>query len=542
MFVSIIINTLMLIIYISFIALVYTCLYVFSLQLLGLLSMLLDRNDPQNKRSSNIILSTDSYKWTHIRMYYGGTPSFMFSYMAARKGGKFNNTILFGLKSILLNLQNKVVTKEDVDEAERICTTHLDRPFPRKMWDHIVNIHDGRLPVEIKAVPEGTSVPLGAPLLTIINTDPECALLVNHLESYLLHIWYTSTVATLAHEIKKVLNQFINISSDNETVDFMLHDFGYRGASSNESAAEGSSAHLTSFKGTDTLLGLKKVVQVYGGDTPAFSVDASEHSTMTSGEEKHQFDVIRDIILKSPKGILSLVLDAYDLFATLEYMGTHFKGIILERDGKLVIRPDSGYPPEVLIRVYEILGKHFGYTTNSKGYKSLNPKVGVIYGDGINYEMIIKMCKTQLAHGWAVENVFGMGGALLQKVDRDMQNFAFKCSAIVRNGEDTWTEIYKKPKTDNSKSSLKGLLVLQKDPTLGYVSKQVSAEEYRSVDNELVTVFKDGTVNMHDTFEEIRARVDSNLNSTQIDLTDVPSYHLSNTEIHPKANEWRSLN
>jgi len=504
--------------------------------------MLLDRNEPQNKRSFNIPLSTDSYKWTHGDMYYGGIPSFMFSYMAARKGGKFNKTILFGLKSILLNLQNKVVTKEDVDEAERICTIHLGRPFPRKMWDHIINIHDGRLPIEIKAVPEGTAVPLGAPLLTIINTDPECALLVNHLESYLLHVWYTSTVATLAHEIKKVLNQFINISSDNiSLLNFMLHDFGYRGTSSNESAEEGSSAHLTSFEGTDTLLGLLKVDKVYRAGVIGFSVTASEHSVATSGGEVKQYDVIRNIILKNPDGVLSLVLDGYDLYATLKYMGTNFKDIILERDGKLVIRPDSGYPPEVLIRVYEILGEYFGYTTNSKGYKSLNPKVGVIYGDGINYEMIVKMCKTQLAHGWAVENVFGMGGALLQKVDRDMQNFAFKCSAIVRNGEDTWTEIYKKPKTDNSKSSLKGLLVLQKDPTLGYVSKQVSAEEYRSVDNELVTVFKDGTVNMHDTFKEIRARVDSNLNSTQIDLTDVPSYHLSNKDIHPKANEWRSL-
>jgi len=530
------------IVYISGVTLIYVCLYVLFLQLTVLLNMLIVGKELSHKSLSNIILATDSYKWTHGGMYHGGIPSYMFSYMAARNGGKFSKTILFGLKSILLNLQNKVVTKEDIDEADRICNTHLGKPLERKMWDYIVNVHGGRLPIEIKAVPEGTAVPLGAPLLTITNTDSECALLVNHLESYLLHIWYTSTVATLAHEIKKVLTQFVNISSDNESVDFMLHDFGYRGASSDKTAALGSAAHLTSFKGTDTIVGLEKVDQDYGAGIVGFSVLASEHSVMTSGGEVKQYDVINDIILKNPNGVLSLVLDGYDLFATLEYMGTHFKDIILARNGKLVIRPDSGYPPEVLIRVYEILGKHFGCTTNSKGYKSLNPKVGVIYGDGINYEMIKNMCKTQLAHGWAVENVFGMGGALLQKVDRDMQNFAFKCSALVRNNEDSWTEIYKKPKTDDSKSSLRGLLVLQKDSNLGYVSKQVSAAKYDSVDNELKTVFKNGKLFMNDTFENIRARVDSNLNSTQIDLNDVPLYHLSNIDTHPRANEWRSLN
>jgi len=528
MFKLFIIHTFKCIAKVTCIGLLYTCLYEIATYLY--ITYL-------NKKLKNFILGTDSYKWTHGPMYKGGVPTKMFSYMAARKGGKFSETVFFGLKSLLLEIKNKVITTEDIDEAEYYCTKHLNKPFAREMWDYIVNKHNGRLPIEIKAVKEGVSVPLGNPLLTITNTDSKCALLVNHLESYLLHIWYTSTVATLSHQIKRILHQFTSISSDNAVVDFMLHDFGYRGVSSDESARKGSSAHLTSFKGTDTILGLKEVKSVYNAGIVGFSVLASEHSVMTSGEEKNQYEVIHDIILNNPTGILSLVLDAYDLYTTLEYIGTNFKDEVLARDGKLVIRPDSGYPPEVLITVYEILGKYFGYKVNSKGYKSLNPKVGVIYGDGINYEMIIKMCKTQLAHGWAVENIFGMGGALLQKVNRDTQNFAFKCSAIIRNGEDKWTEIYKNPKTSSSKASLKGLLVLQKDKNGKYYTKQVSAEEYNSTDNELKTVFKDGIVCMNDTFDEIRARVDSKLNESKIDISDVNLYHLSNKDKHKIFDE-----
>ena len=170
---------------------------------------------------------------------------------------------------------------------------------------------------------------------------------------------------------------------------------------------------------------------------------------------------------------------------------------------KLVIRPDSGDPLTVTIKIFEILEKTFGVTENSKGYKVLHPKVGLIYGDGLDIEAIMNILETMKEHKWAASNiVFGMGGGLLQKVNRDTQRNAFKCSANSSDGI-TWNDIHKDP-IDGSKTSKKGKLKLIK---LNGEYKTVKIDEYPECENQLVTVFENGKITRHLNFEEVRSNL-----------------------------------
>ena len=464
----------------------------------------------------NIILKTDSYKLTHWGMY--GDLKYVHSYFESRKGAQFPYTIFFGLQQLLYKLSNSIVTAKDVVEANAFTLAHFGIPelLNSKMWNHIVNNCNGKLPVIIKAVPEGTKVPIGNVMMTIENTDPECASLTNHLETMLTHVWYPSTVATLARTIKEIFLKYLSeTSEDSLGVDFMLHDFGFRGVSSCESAGTGSMGHLTSFKGTDTIEGIQYVRKYYGGhttcatlpqqgaDMPAFSVVASEHSVMCQGGRDGEYNVVERLIDLYPSGILSLVLDSYDIYKAVEHIGTVLKDKVLQRDGKLVIRPDSGDPLTVTIKIFEILEKTFGVTENSKGYKVLHPKVGLIYGDGLDIEAIMNILETMKEHKWAASNiVFGMGGGLLQKVNRDTQRNAFKCSANSSDGI-TWNDIHKDP-IDGSKTSKKGKLKLIK---LNGEYKTVKIDEYPECENQLVTVFENGKITRHLNFEEVRSNL-----------------------------------
>jgi nicotinamide phosphoribosyltransferase len=369
------------------------------------------------------------------------------------------------------------------------------------MWEHILKKHDGRLPVRIKAVPEGAVVPVSNVMMTVENTDPACFALTNHLETLLSQMWYPCTVATLSRKVKEMIKKFLDQTAESDKgLPFMLHDFGYRGVSSVEGAGIGGMAHLVNFMGTDTIRAIEYAMEFYGADVCAFSVPATEHSVMTALGPEGEAKVFERLVNEYPTGILSVVSDSYDIFrACSDIIGTKLKDKILARDGVFVVRPDSGDPVSTVLRILDILGEKMGMTVNAKGCKVLNPKVRVLWGDGLDYDKIYDIFHAMRNAEWSAENIatMGMGGGLLQKVNRDTQRFAFKCSAQKRDG--VWHDIYKDP-TDKSKASKKGRLALYKTAT-GYHT--ATATNFNDQDV-LETVFEDGVLKRDMTFDEVR--------------------------------------
>lgn len=453
----------------------------------------------------NFILKTDSYKLTHHAMYPDNT-EFVYSYFEARKGAKYDATTFFGLQSILEGLTGAVVTQADLDEAVALADVHLGPGlFNKAGWQYIIDVHGGRLPLEIRAVPEGKRIPVNNVLMTVVNTDPECFWLTNFVESCLVHVWYPSTVATLSNEVKRTLLNYLAVQgSDPETVNFMLHDFGYRGATTDSAAAIGGAAHLVNFMGTDTLPAMELALKSYGADlnSLAFSVPASEHSVMTAQGRDGEYAVLGQLINNYPGGILSVVADSYDIYAFVNEVVAR-KDQILAREGRFVVRPDSitakhDSPESLMLWIVETLWAGFGGTTTSAGFRVLNDQVRVLWGDGIDSNGIRTIANHLHQNGWAVENcVFGMGGGLLQKMNRDTQRFAFKSSAQYRDG--VWHDVQKDP-LDSSKSSKAGRLKLI----------HPVGEPYRTVREEepgedlLELVFLNGDLVRNQTFAEIR--------------------------------------
>ncbi|MBP6732051.1 MAG: nicotinate phosphoribosyltransferase [Chitinophagales bacterium] len=448
----------------------------------------------------NIMLLTDSYKISHYKQYPPNTTS-VYSYFESR-GGKFDDVTFFGLQFLLKNyLEGVVVTKEKIDEAEHLYNQHFGDAslFYRAGWEHILNAHGGKLPVRIKAVPEGVSIPVHNALITVENTDPACFWLTNFLETLLVQVWYGSTVATQSRAIKKLILQYLEQTGDPELISFKLHDFGFRGVSSVESASIGGAAHLVNFKGTDTVAALSFIQQYYNtNEVFGFSIPASEHSTITSWGRENEAKAYNNMLTQYSKGLVAIVSDSYDIYNACEKLyGEVLKDKILNREGTLVVRPDSGEPKEVVLKVVSILGEKLGYTTNAKGYKVLNPHIRVIQGDGVNYESITEILETLKANGWSADNIgFGMGGALLQKLDRDTQKFAFKCSCATVDGEDR--DVFKDPVTDPGKRSKKGRLKLVKEGS-GY--KTVTQAE--PGEDVLETVFENGELKRQYRFDEV---------------------------------------
>jgi nicotinamide phosphoribosyltransferase len=452
----------------------------------------------------NICLMTDSYKQTHWNMYPSGTKK-VYSYLESR-GGLYDDTVFFGLQYYLKKyLEGQVVERWMIEEADAVCKRHFGRDFfNRAGWEYIIDVHDGVLPVEIKAVPEGLVVPTSNILMSIENTDPECYWLPNYLETLLLKVWYPITVATLSRQIKKVIKSYMEKTCDNfDGLDFKLHDFGYRGVSSEESAMIGGMAHLVNFKGTDTMAALLGMDKYYGEQNAGFSVPATEHSVMTALGPEYEFAQFERVIDKGQGGIFSIVADSYDIFnACRVILGQKLRHKIdaMPEGSVLVVRPDSGDPVSVMRKVLEILGEQFGTTQNSKGFNLLNPKIRVIQGDGVNYGSILKMLDDMYYHGWSTDNItFGMGGKLLQDCNRDTLRFAFKCSAQLRNNK--WMDIFKKPITDPGKNSKKGKLMLIEDGGFKTVPMIRNGGE-----DWLSTVFVDGRISNTERLTYVRDR------------------------------------
>lgn len=457
----------------------------------------------------NVCTLTDSYKLGHYPMYPSNTEK-VYSYFEARKGAKFNKTVFFGLQAILLkNFVGQVIDLEKMVIGRDIVDRHIGPGvFNTEGWNYIIKEHDGRLPLRIRAVPEGTPVPVDNVMMTVENTDPNCWWLTNFLETVLTHVWAPSTVATLSREVKILMKHYLDETSDigDIALPFMLHDFGFRGVSSVESAGLEGAGHLVNFKGTDTVRALETAMAYYDAEMPAFSVLATEHSIMTSRGKEGEYQVLEDLVNTYREGILSVVIDSYnDERFILEY-AKNLKDRIVSRKpsetapGKVVFRPDSGDPVATTIRILECIENVFGSEINSKGYKCLNPSVGILWGDGIDYQGIRSILFTMKQQGWAADNiVFGMGGGLHQKINRDTQRFAFKASAQKRDGE--WYDIHKMPK-DRTKASKKGRLALVHDDVYGF--KTISNPKGNEGDV-LQTVFENGELVREYTFDDVIA-------------------------------------
>jgi len=455
---------------------------------------------------TNIILDTDSYKASHFLQYPPKT-SRLFSYLESR-GGKYPATRFFGLQYILKRYLSHVVTAEDVEEARALIEAHGE-PFPYDGWMRVVNEHGGRLPLEVRAVPEGTLVPTHNVLMSVTNTDPELAWLVGWFETMLMRVWYPTTVATQSYYLKQIIREALEKTSDHAEAElpFKLHDFGSRGVSSRESAGLGGLAHLTNFMGSDTLEALRTGRNYYGADVAAFSIPAAEHSTVTSWGKEHEVEAYRNMVntFAKPGATFAVVSDSYDLkYAINVHWGETLRKQVEESGATLVVRPDSGEPAAMVRLAVRALDAKFGHELNSKGFKVLR-HVRVIQGDGIDEESIREIIQTVVNDGFSTENIgFGMGGALLQQVNRDTQRFAYKASAGQVDGH--FQPIYKDPVTDPGKRSKDGVLDLVMENGR-YVTKQYQSFDTEFPGSVMRVVFRNGEVLIDDTLDEVRGRV-----------------------------------
>jgi len=409
---------------------------------------------------TNIINLTDSYKFSHFNQYPKGT-EIIHSYMSSR-GGEYDEMVFFGLKYYVEKYLSNAVTWRDVSKVAELAKEH-GVPFNEDGWKYIVGALDGKLPIEIKSIPEGSIFKPHEVILTIENTDPKCAWLVGWIETLILKIWYPITIASKSLAVKKMLKGYWDKTSDNpEGVDFAYHNFGDRGSSSVESAAIGGVAHLTQFKGTDNFNCLT-LAKKYYPHLSGFSIPATEHSTVTSWGKENEFAMIENYLeTYKANPIIACVLDSYDIYKAVDFVTSGKMKEKIESDDYpiFVIRPDSGDPIEVIGEILKIMDKNkVSWSQNSKGYWVFD-KYRIIWGDGVTPEAINEIlnfaqkCAIPLK-GYSAENfAFGSGGDLMQNVNRDTCKFAIKASAIKVNGE--WRDVYKDPITDPGKKSLRG--------------------------------------------------------------------------------------
>jgi nicotinamide phosphoribosyltransferase len=453
---------------------------------------------------NNLILNSDSYKASHFLQYPPGT-EYVSAYIESR-GGRYPETLFFGLQAFIKQYLLSPITVNDIDEAEELLTAH-GLPFNREGWNYILKQYGGYLPLSISAVPEGSVIPTGNIMLQIVNTDPFLPWLTSYVETALLRaIWYPTTVATFSYRVRELINRYLEETADStESLAFKLHDFGARGASSRETAALGGLAHLVSFQGTDTVAALVAARRWYGADMAGFSIPAAEHSTITSWGEENEEAAYRNM-LKQFAGegrLLAVVSDSYDLWNSLENLwGESLREEVKNSGGTVVIRPDSGDPVEIVAESIERLMEKFGFRENSRGYRVLPDYIRVIQGDGVNPDSIADILAAMKARGLSAENIaFGMGAALLQKVNRDTQKFAMKASAICVNGE--WRDVYKDPVTDPGKRSKAGRLALvEENGRLTTVRLEQAAKDR----DRLTEVFRNGELLLDWSFEQIRDR------------------------------------
>ncbi len=474
----------------------------------------------------------DFYKADHRNQYPDKT-EFVYSNMTSRSDKHFSPagigyTVVAGIqylcKEYLINQWNEGFFNQPKDEIIAKYKRRMDNALGVDAVDvsHIAELHDlGYLPVQIKALPEGTKCPIRVPFLTIVNTDKRFYWLTNYLETLIsCTTWQMQTSATIANEYRKLLDSYaMKTVGNTDFVPFQGHDFSFRGMSSPESACLSSAGHLFSFVGTDTIPVIDFLEEYYGADSDkelvGCSVPATEHSVMCLGGDDNEIGTFKRLINdKYPSGIVSIVSDTWDYWKVLTHMLPTLREDIMARVGKVVIRPDSGDPvyivcgdpdaEEECVRKgsIEVLWEVFGGTVNDKGYKELDSHIGLIYGDSITLERCEQICRLLERKGFASTNVvFGIGSYTYQYVTRDTFGSAVKATWGQVDG--VGRSIFKDPKTDDGmKKSAKGLLRVNEDYTL---SDEVS--EMGEATGLLETVFMNGKIIKEYSLQEIRNRL-----------------------------------
>jgi nicotinamide phosphoribosyltransferase len=482
----------------------------------------------------------DFYKSGHIYQYPDNT-ELVFSNLTARssRDDSVDKIVFFGLQYFVkkylmyewdVNFFD-VEIEDVVDSYKRRMDNALGKDSVKT--DHLEALHKlGYLPIEIRAVEEGERVNIRVPCMTIHSTDNEFSWLTNFLETILsCTIWPMITSATKAYQYKEILSFYAaQTGGDKEFVKFQGHDFSFRGMFGLEAAMMSGAAHLTSFVGTDTVPAIDFLEEYYGADCEkelvGCSVPATEHSVMCLGGEEDEIGTVRRIINDVyPTGIVSVVWDTWDFWNGVTETLVTLKDEIMARDGKLVIRPDSGDPADIICGTHRLLTSDldydttpeqkgaieclwdtFGGTINDRGFKELDPHIGLIYGDSITVDRCRDICKRLEAKGFASTNiVFGIGSYTYTYTTRDQYGFAVKATYAEVNGEAK--NIFKKPKTDDgTKNSAKGLTAVYKDDDCNYILKdEVTWSEFN--DCELRPVFRNGVLIRETTLAEIREKL-----------------------------------
>lgn len=538
-------------------------------------------NQQRTRHVMNPLTACDFYKVDHRRQYPEGTELVYSNFTPRSAHHSVIPTALFTGKVTFFGLQyfiQKFLIEDWNENFFAMDKGKVLRAYARRMAlslgsgsitvDHIAALYDlGYLPITIEALPEGTAVPIGVPCLVMYNTHPDFFWLTNYLETIMsCYLWKATTSATIARHYRILLERHAErTGASKDFVNFQAHDFSFRGLSGPEDAAISGAGHLTSFWGTDTIPAIDLIEDYYQGrnsiDPIGLSVPATEHSVMCMGTKDDEIGTFRRLITQLyPKGIVSIVSDTWDFWKVITEYAETLKDEILAREGKVVFRPDSGDPVEIVCgtlhpkkdvmsdfnvyddgyknvlrrdKYYEVmydkdpygsriasnkevpfspalkgavecLWDIFGGTVNEKGFKELNPKVGLIYGDSITLERAHYIMKGLEAKGFASSNiVFGVGSFTYQHVTRDTFGFAMKSTYGVVNG--VGREIFKDPITDNgTKKSAKGLLaVIKEDGKLVLKDQQ---ESMKVEGNQMKKVFINGEINLQ-SIVEIRERV-----------------------------------
>ncbi|GAA4557239.1 nicotinate phosphoribosyltransferase [Pseudonocardia xishanensis] len=450
----------------------------------------------------NLIIDTDNYKHCHYPLYPEGT-EYVSSYIESR-GGAFPVTMFVGLQVYLREKLMKPITLEDIDEAEFVVREQ-GMHFNRNNWLGILNDHGGYLPVEIEAVPEGTVLPSRNVVVQVINTDPEYFWATSFFETALLRaVWYPSTIGTVSWLSKMVIKEALDRTADSSAgLRHMLHDYGARGVSSQQSAALGGLAHLVNFNQSDTVPGILAAKRYYNAGKVSNSGPNAEHAGFCAWGRDDEVGAIRNMLeTYAPEGCALVLTDTYDHENCVKnIIGGELKEMVQNFPGLVGIRPDSGDIVEVTADTTGWLMDIFGYTVNSKGFKVLPPFVRVVQGDGVNFHSLPQVYMELERRGFSAENaVFGMGGGLLQHWNRDTNNFGQKASAACVDGQ--WRDIAKSPTGAAFKASKKGRLALKyENGTYTTVPKGSIPES----ENVLQPVFRDGKLLRKWDFTELIA-------------------------------------
>ncbi|MGB1295776.1 MAG: nicotinate phosphoribosyltransferase [Flavobacteriales bacterium] len=475
---------------------------------------------------------TDGYKLDHRRQYPENT-SLVYSNWTPRKSRikGVDKVVFFGLQYFLKKYIIEDFQTHFFDKNKKEICAKYTRRINQYLGEnsvgikHIEDLHDlGYIPMVIKALPEGSQVPIRVPMFTMYNTLPEFFWLTNYFETLLsTTIWLPCNSATIAHQYRLFLDQYAQeTSSVPEFVDWQGHDFSMRGMAGLEAATLSSAGHLLSFSGTDTIPSIDFLEDYYNPDSEheivGGTVPATEHSVMCMGTNLGEQDTFKRLITEVyPNGVVSIVSDTWDLWKVLTEYLPNLKEEVLARDGKVVIRPDSGDPVDIICGnpygktkdekkgVIELLWDTFGGETNSKGYKELDPHIGAIYGDSITLERGKSICERLKRKGFASTNIIlGIGSFTYQYNTRDTFGFAMKATYGEVSGEGR--EIYKDPITDDgTKKSAKGLLKVEKVNGEFVLIDQVSWEEEKQ--GELKEVFRDGKLLIEEELSVIRERL-----------------------------------